>query len=214
MAKKIKKFDEGGMATDPNYMPSTTPEVAAPMPAAPASKGPSPDQIKLAMALATQGTKSMGGAAAAGQGMGGMGGGSQAGRIVPAAPAAYKKGGAVMKMDKEQDKAMIKKAFKQHDMQEHKGGKGTSLKLKMGGMSGCGYDKGGMAMVKKDGKMVPGFAADGKGKMKHGGKISGMHMMPDGSMMKNSAMMKGGKVKTCAKGGGIEVRGKTRGKIC
>jgi hypothetical protein len=34
-----------------------------------------------------------------------------------------------------QDKAMIKKAFKQHDMQEHKGGKGTSLKLKKGGVS-------------------------------------------------------------------------------
>jgi hypothetical protein len=49
-----------------------------------------------------------------------------------------------MKMDKGQDKAMIKKAFKQHDLQEHKGGKGTSLKLKKGGMSaGCGYDKGG-----------------------------------------------------------------------
>jgi hypothetical protein len=29
---------------------------------------------------------------------------------------------------------MIKKAFKQHDMQEHKGGKGTSLKLAKGGM--------------------------------------------------------------------------------
>jgi hypothetical protein len=39
-----------------------------------------------------------------------------------------------MKMDKSQDKAMIKKAFKQHDSQEHKGGKGTSLKLKKGGM--------------------------------------------------------------------------------
>jgi len=37
-------------------------------------------------------------------------------------------------MDKTQDKAMIKKAFKQHDMQEHKGGKGTSLKLAKGGM--------------------------------------------------------------------------------
>jgi len=33
------------------------------------------------------------------------------------------------KMDKSQDKAMIIKAFKQHDAQEHKGGKGTSLKL-------------------------------------------------------------------------------------
>jgi len=38
-----------------------------------------------------------------------------------------------MKSDKAQDKAMIKKAFKQHDAQEHKGGKGTSLKLKKGG---------------------------------------------------------------------------------
>ena len=37
------------------------------------------------------------------------------------------------KKDMMQDKAMIKKAFKQHDMQEHKGGKGTSLKLKKGG---------------------------------------------------------------------------------
>jgi len=36
--------------------------------------------------------------------------------------------------DMSQDKAMIKKAFKQHDSQEHKGGKGTDLKLKKGGM--------------------------------------------------------------------------------
>ena len=39
------------------------------------------------------------------------------------------------KMDMSQDKAMIKKAFKQHDAQEHKGGKGTSLKLKKGGVT-------------------------------------------------------------------------------
>lgn len=37
------------------------------------------------------------------------------------------------KMDKKQDVALIKKAFKQHDQQEHKGGKGTMLKLKKGG---------------------------------------------------------------------------------
>jgi len=43
-----------------------------------------------------------------------------------------KKGG---KADMAQDKAMIKKAMKQHDAQEHKGGKGTSLKLRAGGMS-------------------------------------------------------------------------------
>ena len=37
------------------------------------------------------------------------------------------------KSDMAQDKAMIKKAFKQHDAQEHPGGKGTALKLKKGG---------------------------------------------------------------------------------
>jgi hypothetical protein len=37
------------------------------------------------------------------------------------------------KKDLAQDKALIKKAFKQHDKQEHKGGKGTTLKLKAGG---------------------------------------------------------------------------------
>jgi hypothetical protein len=35
--------------------------------------------------------------------------------------------------DLSQDKKMIKKAMKQHDEQEHKGGKGTSLKLAKGG---------------------------------------------------------------------------------
>lgn len=47
-----------------------------------------------------------------------------------ALPAPYRKGGPV---DKSQDKAMITKAFKQHDAQEHKGGKGTALKLAAGG---------------------------------------------------------------------------------
>jgi hypothetical protein len=42
------------------------------------------------------------------------------------------------KSDVAQDKAMIKKAFKQHDAQEHKGGKGTSLKLKKGGKYASG----------------------------------------------------------------------------
>jgi hypothetical protein len=40
------------------------------------------------------------------------------------------------KADMAQDKAMIKKAFKQHDKQEHKGGKGTKLTLKKGGPTG------------------------------------------------------------------------------
>jgi hypothetical protein len=41
-----------------------------------------------------------------------------------------------MKADKKQDVALIKKAFKEHDAQEHKGGKGTTIKLKKGGITG------------------------------------------------------------------------------
>ena len=40
------------------------------------------------------------------------------------------------KADMAQDKALIKKAFKQHDKQEHQGGVGTKLKLKKGGPTG------------------------------------------------------------------------------
>lgn len=109
------------------------------------------------------------------------------------------------KMDKSQDKAMIKKAFKQHDMQEHKGGKGTSLKLKKGGMKKFatggvingqgGYKDGGMPMVEKDGKMIPTFAADGKGKMKTGGK----------------AMMGGGMMRGYKEGGHVAMSCKAEG---
>ena len=45
-----------------------------------------------------------------------------------------------MAADKKQDIAMIKKAFKEHDAQEHKGGKGTKITLSKGGMAkgdGC-----------------------------------------------------------------------------
>lgn len=39
--------------------------------------------------------------------------------------------------DVAEDKKLIKKAFKMHDAQEHKGGKGTNLaKLKKGGVTG------------------------------------------------------------------------------
>jgi hypothetical protein len=69
--------------------------------------------------------------------------GKMKGNLTMIAPqTAMKKGGSVVKKMKEggkadmgQDKSMIKKAFKQHDMQEHKGGKGTKLALKKGGMA-------------------------------------------------------------------------------
>ena len=77
------------------------------------------------------------------------------------------------------------------------------------------YKDGGMTMVKKDGKTVPDFAADGKGKMKEGGKVKGMHRMPDGKMMKDSAHKKqGGKVAKYSRGGGIAVKGLGKGRMC
>jgi len=82
------------------------------------------------------------------------------------------------------------------------------------GMKKGGMASGGMPMVMKDGKKIPAFAADGEGKMKKGGMAGGMHKMPDGKMMKDSAMKKmnmGGM--SYAKGGGIEAQGKTKGKM-
>jgi hypothetical protein len=83
---------------------------------------------------------------------------------------------------------------------------------------------GGMPMVMKDGKKVPEFAADGKGKMARGG-MAHSDMAKDKPMMKKVAkaevkghekkmhgMKHGGMaVKKMAKGGGCEVRGKTKG---
>lgn len=59
-----------------------------------------------------------------------------------------------MKMDKSQDKTMIKKAFKQHDAQEHKGGAGTKLALKKGGMAKMARGGGVEAKGKTKGKMI------------------------------------------------------------
>jgi hypothetical protein len=83
---------------------------------------------------------------------------------------------------------------------------------------------GGMPMVMKDGKKIPSFAADGEGKMAKGG----MHKMPDGKMMKDSAMKNLAKhaAKPASKahaglkaGGfvraadGVAKKGKTKGKV-
>jgi hypothetical protein len=71
---------------------------------------------------------------------------------------------------------------------------GSMMGMKKGGMKKMA--EGGMPMVMKDGEKVPAFAADGKGKMKAGGMAK--------------KMMGGGM--TYAKGGGIESKGKTKGK--
>jgi len=80
-------------------------------------------------------------------------------------------------MDMAQDKAMIKKALKQHDEQEHKGGKGTKLSLKKGGMAkkmskGCGYASGGKVsqLAKANGIATKGKTKGTMVAMRSGGK--------------------------------------------
>jgi len=73
---------------------------------------------------------------------------------------------------------------------------------------------GGMPMVMKDGKKVPAFAADGVGKMAMGGKAHS-DIAKDKPMMKKVAAtaVKGHEKKMhgMARGGGVEIKGKTKG---
>jgi hypothetical protein len=150
----------------------------------------------------------------------------------------FKEGGMMDKKDLMQDKMLIKKAFKQHDAQEHKGGKGTSLKLKKGGVaktvtkemeydyktgkkSFAGSTAKRDAHAEKEGKIVAKHLAYDKAMgMKEGGRIAakGEHPIQKQSTRgaKIMTMCGGGmsKAKKYARGGGIEVRGKTKGKMC
>ena len=78
--------------------------------------------------------------------------------------------------------------------------------FKQGGDMKKGYADGGMAMVNKGGKMVPSFAADGKGKMAKGGMTK---KMAGGGM----AASKMGAVKTGKTPDGVAMKGKTKGKM-
>ena len=86
-------------------------------------------------------------------------------------------------------------------------------------MKSKGYAKGGkLKMVKKDGKEVPFFAADGKGKMAKGGmtKSSVTKKKAGGAMKGTKAMAGGGAMKKTkgyatggvARGTGAATRGK------
>ncbi len=77
--------------------------------------------------------------------------------------------------------------------------KGYQRGGKMGGMmkkTPKGMKAGGkLEMVEKDGKMVPFFAADGKGKMKDGGMVPKTKgYFKGGRTMKNKMNTKGGKM--------------------
>ena len=106
-------------------------------------------------------------------------------------PPAMKKGGKAEggKSDMAQDKAMIKKAFKQHDMQEHKGGKGTSLKLKKGGKMATG-----------------GVVLGNGGGYKDGGKVYSNGIIPESVSAKGGEKYKNTMMHTA------EYTGKSSGK--
>lgn len=67
----------------------------------------------------------------------------------------------------------------------------NSKMMKSGGMAKKGASAKTLPMVKKDGKMVPVFAADGKGKMAKGGMMKAK-MAASGGMMKSKMGMSGG----------------------
>ena len=124
------------------------------------------------------------------------------------------------KMDMAQDKAMIKKAMKQHDMQEHKGGKGTKLSLKKGGMAKTVTKE--MEYDYKTGKKsFAGTTAQRDAHAEKEGKIVAKHAAYDkdkdamcgGGMAKSKKYASGGKVSQLAKANGIAVKGKSRGRI-
>jgi hypothetical protein len=136
----VKKADGGMMSAPPQQPPAGMP----------ARGGSAPAAMPMAPSLAARrrAMKMMGAGPSAPVGL--------------AASRTMKKGGEAkedMKADTAQDKAMLKKAFKQHDMQEHKGGKGTKLALKKGGKMATGgvvngqggYAKGGIINTEDQG---------------------------------------------------------------
>ena len=135
-----------------------------------------------------------------------------------------------MKADIKQDKAIVKKAFKMHDKQEHKGGKGTNLsKLKGGGMAKETMGPRTMSQdVEKGSNKLTKF---GESAVQKRGKTKGTNLgdsgktmgIMGGAGMKAGGMCGGGKsmMKKMSAGGsaskradGMAMKGKTRGKMC
>jgi hypothetical protein len=121
----------------------------------------------------------------------------------------------------------VGKDFNQADKGRKFSKGGDMKKMNMGG-----YADGGMPMVMKDGKKVPTFAADGKGKMAKGGMAHKDVKMDKGMMQKavnkhegrlhkgesmtklakgGVAPSKMGSVKTSSSRDGIATKGKTKG---
>ena len=131
----------------------------------------------------------------------------------------FKEGGMMDKKDLMQDKMLIKKAMKQHDAQEHKGGKGTKLALKKGGVAKTVTKE--MEYDYKTGKKS--FAGSTAKRDQHAekeGKIVAKHLaydkskgMKKGGMTKGCGYASGGKVSQLSKANGIAKQGKSKGRI-
>jgi hypothetical protein len=109
----------------------------------------------------------------------------------------------------------VGKDFNQADKGRKFSKGGDMKKMNMGG-----YADGGMPMVNKGGKMVPSFAADGKGKMAKGGIATSLKAHAAAPASKAHGMKKGGmaaskmgSVKTSATRDGVASKGKTKGKM-
>ncbi len=114
--------------------------------------------------------------------------------------------------DKKQDVAMIKKAFKEHDAQEHKGGKGTKISLKKGGVA-MKETMGPKTMsmdVEKGSNKLTKF---GESAVQKRGKTKGTNLGDSGPTVapKTIKMAKGGSASSRADG--CAVKGKTKGKM-
>lgn len=102
--------------------------------------------------------------------------------------------------DMKESKAMVGKEI---GFMKAKGAPKSMMKHEMSEMMGMKkMAGGGMPMAMKDGKKVPAFAADGVGKMKHGGMAK---------KMMGGGYAKGGSASSRADG--IAQKGKTKGKM-
>jgi hypothetical protein len=120
------------------------------------------------------------------------------------------------KMDKKQDKAMIKKAFAMHDKQEHKGEHTNLSKLRKGGMTMKKMAKGGMAQGGMGPKTMSQDVEKGSNKLiAHGESAVQKRGHTKGKNLGDSGPTKGimGGAKKMARGGGVESKGKTKGKM-
>jgi hypothetical protein len=119
----------------------------------------------------------------------------------------FGKGGETMKhADVKMDKKMAKKAVGMHEEQLHGGKKSDMSKLKKGGKVKCMADGGSVEEREKQKKMYD--AAEKMDKEPYSPMDTMKRMLTPKKDTAKPAPKK------YARGGGIEVRGKTRGKMC